>query len=174
MAREKPAPLIARLAWPEPWAIVLVIPAGRAGRYGQEEIETFDRLTDLPENEARNDRLSRLVLRDILPALAEHDLPAFGGALHEFNQLVGEYFAPVQGGVYGDRQLLDIVRFLEMNGGAGSGQSSWGPAIFTFVLGKEKAHQLGEQVRSEFSPDSKVLVTSGLNRGIAVSVDGAD
>jgi beta-RFAP synthase len=172
---EKPAPLIARFAWPKHWAIVLVIPAERAGRYGREEIEAFERLADLPKNEARNDRLCRLVVRDILPALAEQDLQNFGCALHEFNRLVGESFAPVQGGVYGDRRVFDIVRFLQAMGGTGSGQSSWGPTIFTFVEGKEKAHQLCEQVRSEFSlEESEVLVTSGLNRGIAVSVDGAD
>jgi beta-RFAP synthase len=172
---EKTAPLITRFAWPEHWAIVLVIRAGRAGRYGQEEIEAFERLADLPRNETRNDRLCRLVLRNILPALAEEDLATFGDALHEFNRLVGEQFAPVQGGVYANGRLLDIVHFLQAHGGQGAGQSSWGPAIFTLVEGKEKAHQLGQQVRSEYSlEETEVLVTSGLNRGVAVSVAGAD
>jgi len=172
---EKPAPLIARLAWPEHWSIVLVIPVGRPGRYGRQEIEAFEQLADLPENEARNGRLCRLVLRDILPAVTEQDLPTFGGALHEFNRLVGEYFTPVQGGIYGNRRRLDIVQFLELNGGTGSGQSSWGPAIFTFVEGKEKAHRLFQQVRSEFSlEESEVLISSGLNRGVAASVDAVD
>jgi beta-RFAP synthase len=172
---EKLAPLVARFPWPEPWVIALAIPSGHAGRSGEEEIEAFERLADLPENEARNDRLCRLVLRDILPALAEQDLRTFGRALHEFNCLVGENFAPVQGDIYGSRQLSDIVRFFESNGGTGSGQSSWGPAIFTLVEGKEKAHQLCEQVRLRFSlEETEVLVTSGLNRGVAVSIDGAD
>jgi beta-RFAP synthase len=171
---EKTAPLIARIPWPERWAVILVIPPGLAGRYGQEEIETFARLADLSQNESRSDRLCGLVVRDILPALAERNLPEFGCALHEFNRLVGESFAPVQGGVYGDRQLFEIVRFLQASGGTGSGQSSWGPAVFTFAEGTEKAHLLAEQVRSKFSLDEReVVVTSGLNRGIAVSVDGA-
>jgi beta-ribofuranosylaminobenzene 5'-phosphate synthase len=173
--REKPAPLIARFAWPEDWAIVLVIPPGRTGRSGPEEIEAFERLADLPNNEARSDRLCRLVLRDILPALAEQDLATFGVALHEFNRLVGEQFGAVQGGIYGNGGLMDIVRFLQAHGGNGSGQSSWGSAVFTFVEGKEKAHRLCEQVRSNFSlDDTDLVVTGGLNRGIAVSVQALD
>jgi beta-RFAP synthase len=172
---ERTAPLIARIAWPEQWAIVLVIPAGRAGRYGQEEIDAFERLANLPQNEARSDRLCGLVLRDILPALAEKDLATLGFALHEFNRLVGEHFAPVQGDLYANGVLVDIVRFLQAHGGRGTGQSSWGPAIFTFVEDKEKAHRLGKQVRSEFSlEETEVLVTSGQNRGVAVSIEAAD
>ena len=42
--------------------------------------------------------IAQLVLTSLLPALVDHDLAEFGAALTRVQQLVGDAFAPVQGG----------------------------------------------------------------------------
>ena len=55
------------------------------------------------------DSLCRLVLLEILPAVFEHDLRAFGAALEELQAKVGSCFAPAQGGIYATPQAAAIV-----------------------------------------------------------------
>src|SRR5262249_44297561 len=102
------APLIARFPFPEAWRVLLVLFPEAAGHHGIRETRSFQQLG---RRHAALDTglLCRLVLLGMLPALAEHDLPAFGEALYEFNRRVGEAFAPVQGGVYAHPAAADVV-----------------------------------------------------------------
>ena len=72
------------------------------------------------------------MLLGILPAVADHDFPAFGAALHELQLKVGESFAAVQGGVFSSSRSDAIIAGLRRMGLAGAGQSSWGPTLFAF------------------------------------------
>ena len=58
-------------------------------------------------------RMCRIVLLDLLPALVERDLQAFGHALFDLQRRAGECFKAAQGGVYADpllQQIVDHVR----------------------------------------------------------------
>jgi beta-RFAP synthase len=155
------APLVAHLAFPESWRLVLVLPATAeeaAGLHGMREIEAFTRLIAEPN---RTDALCRLVLLELLPALVERDVDAFGEALHEFNARVGEAFAPVQGGVYASPRVAELVAFLR-----GAGQSSWGPTVFAVAADEHHAQHLAAHLRRHFAlSDEAVLVTSACNHG---------
>ena len=85
----------------------------------------------------RSAEIAQLVLTALLPALVEHDLEEFGGALTRIQQLVGDAFAPVQGGRFHPRAGA-LVEALLRHGAAGAGQSSWGPAVYG-VVGSEAA-----------------------------------
>jgi beta-RFAP synthase len=124
------APLIARHDFPDDWAILLILPTDRQGAHGPRECEAFTRLSKENTAGRHTDGLCRLVVLGLLPALVEHDLPAFGEALYEFNRRVGEMFKPWQGGIYSDARTESLVKLLKSNGVHGIGQSSWGPAVF--------------------------------------------
>ncbi len=163
------APLVARLAFPEPWRLVLVLPDARdrtTGIHGDREIEAFAQLTECPAASGGPDTLCRLVLLGLLPALVERDLDGFGEALYDFNARVGETFAPVQGGVYASPRVAERVAFVRGQGVRGVGQSSWGPTVFAVVADEDHGQHLAARLRDRFAlEDFAVLVTPACNHG---------
>jgi beta-RFAP synthase len=123
-------PLLARLPFPSDWSILVLLPESGPGVHGPAEAHAFAQIPAVPE--ATTDRLCRLVLLGLLPAVVEHDLESFGAALAELQDLVGRCFAPAQGGVYARPELEPIVTDLRARGLHGVGQSSWGPALYGF------------------------------------------
>jgi beta-RFAP synthase len=123
-------PRLARLAFPGDWHALVVLPPQPVGLHGPREIQAF---ADLPPSSDRlTDRLCRIVLLGFLPAVAERDLPGFGEALEELQALVGQGFAPAQGGAFARPELETIAGILRDEGLVGVGQSSWGPALYGF------------------------------------------
>jgi len=86
----------------------------------------------------------------LLPALADGEIEAFGGALTEIQETTGRWFAPVQGGVFAPGPGETLVRRLREWGAAGVGQSSWGPAVYGIVAGPDEATRLARRVRAEY------------------------
>ena len=72
-------PLLARLPFPEDWSILIVRPPGESGLHGPDEHRAFANLPPITQDVT--DSLCRLVLLEILPAVIERDLAAFGAAL---------------------------------------------------------------------------------------------
>ena len=125
------APVLCRMAFPEDWWALVVAPPHAEGLHGPEEREAFAALPPMPESET--DRLCRLVLLGVLPAVAERDLGDFGVALEETQFRVGSWFAPAQGGVFASPRLTEMVGWLRARGLKGVGQSSWGPTLYGFT-----------------------------------------
>jgi beta-ribofuranosylaminobenzene 5'-phosphate synthase len=123
--------LVARANVPNEWRMLLVAPAGSSewgrGLSGQEELNAFERLPGMPA--ALTERLCRLVLLEMLPALGRCDYEWFAEALGHFGQSVGDYFRPVQGGRYADPRMAQLVEWLRSLGIHGIAQTSWGPTI---------------------------------------------
>src|SRR5260370_6137805 len=74
--------------------------------------------------------LCALALTEILPAAIEHDFARASDSIGRFGRLVGEYFAPVQGGTICDTQMRELAKSLQARGIQGVGQTSWGPTFF--------------------------------------------
>lgn len=128
---DDPPPLLVRMEFPTRWQALVVVPPGEPGLHGDRESEAFAALPPMPE--AVTDRLCRLVLLGLLPAVAECDLTAFGAALTAIQLHVGRLFAPAQGGrLYAGERAEAILAHLRNEGLAGGGQSSWGPALYAF------------------------------------------
>jgi beta-RFAP synthase len=128
--------LVGRFEFPADWAVVVFTPQVEAAWHGGAEREAFARLAAKPEI---TDRLCRIVLTGLLPALASADLGTFGEAFYEFNALAGDAFAPVQGGRYASPVVAELVSRLRAVGVRGVGQSSWGPAVFAIARRQEAA-----------------------------------
>src|SRR5258708_38040548 len=94
--------------------------------------------------------LCALALTEILPAAIEHDYTRESQSIGRFGRLVGEYFAPVQGGVIADAQMREIAELLQSRGIEGGGQSSLGPTLF--VLGPSSAFAQDLAVERSTSP----------------------
>lgn len=168
------APIVARLAMPESWRVLLILDPQRTGVYGPEEENVF---VDLPPFSAEQAaHLCRLVLMQALPSLAEHDIVNFGSAIKEMQAQLGDYFAPAQGGNrFTSPTVTAALDILDRSGGFGIGQSSWGPTGFAFAPSAQEASRLLTTVRTH--PDCQGLdfrICTALNRGAEISVHAAE
>src|SRR5918998_1310897 len=140
------APLLARYEVPRSWRCVVAVPQGPRGLSGEAEISAFGRLGLPPDGEI--ERVSHLVLMQLLPALVEGDLPSFGDALSAVQRITGSWFAGQQGGIFAPGPTQELVASMAEWGAVGVGQSSWGPAAYGLVSSDEAASALAQQVRS--------------------------
>src|SRR3954447_4319030 len=142
---EDPAPLLVRHAMPDEWRCVLTIPAAEPGLSGDAEAAAFADLRPDPERSAR---MAQIVLTALLPALVERDLGEFGAALTELQRLVGDTFAPVQGGTFHPRAAPLVDGMLRL-GAAGAGQSSWGPAVYGIVGSDAQGREIADRLDAD-------------------------
>jgi beta-ribofuranosylaminobenzene 5'-phosphate synthase len=156
------APLLCRLPIPATWRCVVAVPQGKPGLTGEEEASAFGRL---PRPAAREvERVAHLVLMQLLPAVAEGDLPAFGAALTEVQRITGGWFAPAQGGVFAPGATGELVERLREWGALGVGQSSWGPAVYGIVGDSTASRALAVRVRAVLGAGG-VVYEGGFSEG---------
>jgi beta-RFAP synthase len=172
-AAAAPAPVISRMRFPEAWRAVVVLDPSRQGMHGPPEDAAFAAL--VPQTAERAAQACRLVVMQALPALAEGDLAPFGAAIAELQSLVGDHFAPLQGGArFTSPRVAAAVEFLAREGGVGIGQSSWGPTGFAFAGSAAQADRLAETLRGDpRGAGLDILVCRGLNRGATITVQAA-
>ena len=140
-ARPDSSAILHRGRFPEAWRVLLLRPRRAARWHGDRERQAFARPRDPDANLRSTDRLCRLALLGILPALREEDLPTFCEALHEFNRTAGVAFAADQGGPYCGAEVAALIAWLRAEGSAGVGQSSWGPTVFAVMESQEAAER---------------------------------
>jgi beta-RFAP synthase len=160
------APLLGRYPFSEAWRIVIALPATPAGLSGPAEVGAFARLRG---NRNHTDDLCRLTLLGMLPAILEHDLPAFTAALGEYNAKSGELFAPVQGGPYACGPVSELIAHLRSLGFTGVGQSSWGPAVFV-VTDADRAAWLERELASRVE---QLWIATARNTGATVETENS-
>ncbi len=161
--------MVARADFPEDWRFVLVTPGDSVGISGEAETNAFVRLDPMPRSTA--DRLCQIVLMDLLPSVLAENFYDFSEALFVLGRTVGEYFAPVQGGIYADRRMEQLSKHLRSQGLRGVGQTSWGPTLYVLCRDEATAQTLVNdlQVESEWS-NCQFRVSAPMNRGGTISV----
>jgi beta-RFAP synthase len=160
------APLLARFPIPETWHCVVAVPSGRPGLSGDAETRAFEQLPSPPEGEV--ERVSHLVLMQLLPALVEADLPSFGQALSMIQRITGSWFADQQGGVFAPGPTEQVVSDMARWGALGVGQSSWGPAAYGLVDGPDAAAELAAKARESMGQRGEVFQGGFAPRGARV------
>ena len=158
-------PVISRLPFPEEWRVVLLFDRQLTGLHGEREAAAFRDLPRFPEHQA--ERLARLVLMKLLPALAEARLEEFGAALTDLQRTIGDHFAPAQGGRYASRRVERALQRLADWGAAAYGQSSWGPTGFAIFAGQAAAETAIRQLdpaRDVLDAES-IQIARGCNHG---------
>jgi beta-ribofuranosylaminobenzene 5'-phosphate synthase len=164
------APLIGRYRMPERWRYVVAVPPGSPGLSGEAETSAFEQLPRPPAEEV--ERVSHLVLMQLLPALVEGDLPSFGEALTAIQRLTGAWFAPQQGGVFAPGPGAALIRQLGSWGAAGVGQSSWGPAVYGLVEGPDAGAALAQRCRDFLGANGLVFEGEFARNGARVARGG--
>lgn len=159
--------LAVRLPVPEAWRIIVLRPCDSGpGLHGAQELAAFAALAAM--STALTNRLCRLSLMEILPALQSGDCLAFGGAITEYGRAIGEYFSPVQGGVFADPRVRDLDRDWP-DLGQRLVQSSWGPAVVTFAPSEVAALDLRQEIMKRSDPHQwQIDVVSPLNAGATI------
>ena len=155
-SRLPPAPVLLRGDFPD-WPVMVAIPEQK-GASMKKEVNIFQTECPVPLREV--EQLSHVILMQLLPALFEEDMAAFGNSINAIQELgfkkkeVG--FQPVS------KVLMKVLR----EGGAyGAGMSSFGPTVYAFGEDAEELKKIAE----EFLGDKKqVFITKGRNKGAKI------
>jgi len=170
--QERLGRLACRWETPESWRIVLLIPRNQQGLHGAVERQAFRDLP--PMSEALTGRLCRLALTEILPALRTGDHASFAAAVHEYGNLVGEFFRPCQGGVLASPVIRHLVEEVPMLKTRGLAQTSWGPSAAAFAEDADDAADLVARIgRSSQRDRLECLTTAPMNSGRTLIAEGA-
>lgn len=163
-------PLIARQAWPEDWRVVLISDACDEGLSGSKESAAFESLPGM--SAALANELAYLTLMVLLPAIAERDFLRFTRAVGRIQAANGAHFSTAQNGCYSSPRVAAVLNWLEANGRAGFGQSSWGPTGFVFSDSEHEANALATDLARRFGAAHGVSfsVVRGRNRGADICV----
>jgi beta-ribofuranosylaminobenzene 5'-phosphate synthase len=134
------------------------------GVHGAAEAEAFARLKPAQHN------LRGLVLQHMLPALQRGDLLAFGAYMQDLQAYNGDYFAPIQDGRYASKDVAKVLAWLQANGAACVGQSSWGPTGFAILENESMANHLKTEAQQAFAEQSNLSFSlcRGNNRGAQI------
>ena len=165
---EEVSPLVASLSFPAEWRILLASPKSALGLSGDAERQAFVRLGAMPRSVT--EKLCRIALMDMLPAIAAADFQATSESLFEFGRLNGEYFAPVQGGLFADPRAASLADWLRTAGCMAVGQSSWGPSLFALLPNSAEAERFQHEItQSSLGNDFNIQITQARNGGATVT-----
>ena len=144
-------PLLAHYNFPEHWRIVLINDPDCQGVHGEQELSAFNDLPPFPLLSSQ--AICHQTLMKLLPALVEQEIEPFGQALTEIQILIGDHFAPVQGGRCTSQRVERVLNYAQQLGHTGIAQSSWGPTGCIFVesddVAKQLTHQLSQYIKQQ-------------------------
>jgi beta-ribofuranosylaminobenzene 5'-phosphate synthase len=166
-ANAPPGPVLIRYAFPGDWMFVLAIPNVPPGLEGKREVSVFQERCPIPPEEVG--AVCRLILMKLLPAVVERSIEEFGAGLSElqnvgFSRITRDLMHPA---------VVRCIEFMNNHGAYGSGQSSFGPTVFSLVRGEGEAERLREEVANFLSSGKggEVFVASANNVGADVQVE---
>lgn len=167
-------PVIARLAFPATWRVVLVFDHAGEGLSGRAESAAFSALAPMPGAQAA--QLCHATLMSLLPAVVEQDFATFSHALAEVQSLVGAYFAPMQAaGAYTSARVRRVVEYAQSACGLnGVGQSSWGPTAFVFTDSQAAAEALVADLRQRFCDEDALAFQICAARNHGARIDSGE
>ncbi len=160
-------PVVARVAFPRDWRVLLILDPRIEGSHGEAERRAFAGLPRLPAE--ASSEICRRTLMQILPGAAERDLAAFGDGVERVQEIVGDHFAPAQGGSrFASEAVGKVAARLKALGARGIGQSSWGPTGFAFASDSDEAEHLVRRVKAEREPGVDIRICSVQERGAEI------
>ena len=132
------APLLARIALPAQWRVILALDPRCRGLSGAQERAAIAALAPLPQADAA--AICHEVLMRILPAAADAEFAPFAAGLTAVQRRLGRHFAPAQDGcAFTSAAVGRAIDWIGAHTPAGTGQSSWGPTGFAVVASAEEA-----------------------------------
>ncbi|MFC6960516.1 beta-ribofuranosylaminobenzene 5'-phosphate synthase family protein [Halocatena marina] len=158
-------PVVARHAVPDEWRFVVVVPADITGEHGEREDEQIRSVVERADPSI-SDELAVVLTHQLLPAVVEERLEPFGRAIETLGRLNGAWYADEQGGVYRPPAGELIERLRESSAIMGTGQSSWGPAVYGVT---DKDHiESARDALDALDIDGTVHVSTPRNHGMEI------
>lgn len=155
-----PPPILLRYPFPELPLLIVMPNCSRI--YGDAEIELFRTLCPQPEWVAQ--KLSHILLLQILPALIERDMNTLGEALNDI-QTFG--WKRVEIDAQGPELQLTLD-YLRDSRAFGAGVSSWGPAICVIAEDIHKLKQETEAFLKTLPNGGTCFITQANNLGASI------
>jgi beta-ribofuranosylaminobenzene 5'-phosphate synthase len=151
-----PAPVLLRKDFPD-WDIVVAIP-DQKGASSKKEVNIFQEKCPVPLREV--ERLSHIILMQMLPALIEEDIVTFGKSINSIQE-IGFKKREVEL----QQVSAKLMEALREGGAYGAGMSSFGPTVYSFG---EDARNL-EKIATEFlGAKGRVFTTKANNDGARI------
>ncbi|MEP6503930.1 MAG: beta-ribofuranosylaminobenzene 5'-phosphate synthase family protein [Betaproteobacteria bacterium] len=165
------AALLARIAMPSTWRVILARDPRVQGLSGAGEKAALATLAPLPH--AVSAEICHEVLMRLLPGAAAAEFEPFAAGVSHVQRLLGDHFAAAQEGRrFTSAAVGTLVDWIGANVPAGIGQSSWGSVGFAVVRSAEAARSVLAAAREAavVDPALGVSVTAPRNRGATVAV----
>jgi beta-RFAP synthase len=160
-------PVVARVALPSDWRVLLMLDPGMEGAHGEAETQAFARLQSFPS--FLSGEICRRTLMQILPGAVEGDFAAFGAGVTRVQEIVGDHFAPVQGGGrFTSAAVRRVAERAASLGASGIGQSSWGPTGFAFAPDPDYAEFLVRRVGPEAGHEVEIRICRPRDHGAEI------
>jgi len=150
----------------EPLTVVLATPKQNSTISGSDEDRMMSVVASQPN--PHRQEMWDLICQSIVPAASEKRWDIFGNALNEYGKLAGVQFASIQGGIYRNDQVADLVARMQNLGLGGVCQSSWGPTVFGLSEDGELASRTAYQLKLYYGDDVTVELTRVKNRGAEI------
>ncbi|MBU4220477.1 MAG: beta-ribofuranosylaminobenzene 5'-phosphate synthase [Euryarchaeota archaeon] len=155
-SRLPPAPIILRKNFPD-WPVVVAIP-GHKGAYMKKEENIFQTECPVPLREV--EKLSHFILMQLLPALADEDMVAFGSSINAIQELG---FKKREVALQPVSNVL--MKILREGGAYGAGMSSFGPTVYAFGEDAEELKKIAVEFLGGKRP---VFITKARNKGAKI------
>ncbi len=155
-SRLPPAPILLREDFPD-WEIVVAVPEQK-GASLKKEVNIFQKECPLPLREV--ERLSHILLMQLLPALVEEDIVTFGESINKIQEIGFKKkeveLQPVS---------AKLMQALREGGAYGAGMSSFGPTVYAFG---EDAGNLKIIAKEFLGENGQVFITKARNEGARI------
>jgi beta-ribofuranosylaminobenzene 5'-phosphate synthase len=149
------APLLAHQHLPAAWRVLLVQDLRTRGLSGGDEKQAITHLPPLPQMRAAD--ICHQVLMRVLPGAASADFEAFASGINRVQQILGEHFAPAQGG--SAYTSAAVARAITAWPQAAAGQSSWGPTGFAIFPSQQAAQNALQAARAAGAVDPALRIS---------------
>jgi len=153
-----PAPVLVRKDFPD-WDIVVAIPEQKGASHAN-EVNIFQKVCPVPLHEV--EKLSHVILMQLLPALSEEDIVTFGKSINTIQKLSFKKreieLQPVS------KVLINI---LGDSGAYGAGMSSFGPTVY--AIG-ENADYLKKIAKDFLGGNGQVFIGRARNNGATIEI----
>jgi len=153
-----PAPVLVRRDFPD-WDIVVAVPEQK-GASQTKELNIFQKVCPVPLHEV--EKLSHVILMQLLPALMEEDIITFGKSI---NVIQGLGFKKRE--VELQPESKELMKVFRDNGAHGAGMSSFGPTVY--ALG-EDAEDLKKIAEDFLGGKGEVFITKARNEGARIGI----
>ena len=165
---EPVAPLDFQSDFPMDWPIVISLLRNHEGLHGTAESLAFKQLPVVSDQTRRE--MIRLVNDAILPAVISRDYDTFAQNVYKFGRQSGLFFQSVQGGPYNGDDVARLVDTIRDFGIGATGQSSWGPCVFSICPDSRAADRLCEHLDRTFGYRCDSTITFADNKGARTEV----